>query len=221
MACRRLYGNTCGISNSRGIDFLVRTVGIKGQNISAAFFAVPGGAERMSLIPTVNPTRDKRPGKHIKSSVRTRGDRQQKAFTVRSKQNVARPVMSRRNAFDNTLGLGGGLQVTVPVRETNDAVAVGNVDPLGIRSLRIECDSVRLMKPGNKHVTDCRLGGSRRNPIHAYLVLRAVGYEKVPIWRSTDGPRLRKTRCNEFGRESIRDSRSRSGRHRNYLDKAR
>ena len=53
LACRRLYGNTCGISNSRGIDLLVRTVGIKRQNISAAFFAVPGGAERMSLIPPV------------------------------------------------------------------------------------------------------------------------------------------------------------------------
>jgi len=35
-------------------------------------------------------------------------------------------VMSRRNAFDNTLGLGGGLQVTVLVRETNDAAAVGS-----------------------------------------------------------------------------------------------
>ena len=98
------YGNTRGISNSRGIDFFIRAVRIKRQNIGAAFFAVPGGAERMSLIPTVSPTRDKRPGKHIKSSVRARGDRQQKAFTVRSKQNVASPVMSRRNAFDITLG---------------------------------------------------------------------------------------------------------------------
>ena len=89
--------------------------------------------------------------------------------------------MSRRIAFDNTLGLGGGLQVTVLVRETNDAAAVCNVDPLGIRSRRIECDSVRSIEPGSKHLSDCQLGGTRRNPLHAYLVFRAVRYEKIPV----------------------------------------
>ena len=127
-ACGGLKGNAGGISNARREDFFVRAVGIEGENVGAALLGVPRGAKRTSFVPTIEPAWDARYGKHIEGDVGAGGDGEKQTFAVGSEKDVARPVMSRGNAFDYALGFRGGLEVAVFVGEPNNTVAVPDVE---------------------------------------------------------------------------------------------
>src|SRR5437016_4276502 len=171
----------------------------------------------MSIVPTVEPAWDARHGKHIESDVRAGGDCKKQTFAVGSEKDVARPVMSQRNAFDDALGLSGGLEVAVFVGETNNTVAAADIHPLGIGSGRVESDSVRLMKAGGEDFADGGPGRVGRDAVGAHLVRGTIRDEKIAVWRHANDAGLCKARCNELDRKSIGNSRHGSRRPRNDL----
>src|SRR4029450_2167873 len=83
------------------------------------------------------------------------------ACPVRRDDDVASVVMDPWDAFDDPLRPGGGLQIAVLVRHADQAVAVGDIDPLGTVAWRIERDSVRLIEIAREHFARGWLGGGR------------------------------------------------------------
>src|SRR4051794_27455123 len=98
-------------------------------------------------------------------------------------------MMDPRYPSDDLFRLPGRRHIAVLVRKANDAVAVGDIVPFGVRPERIERDPEWLVEPAGEDSFLGRQGAASRDPKHAYRVGRAVGHKQLTVRRQPDGTR--------------------------------
>jgi hypothetical protein len=115
--------------------------------------------------------------------------------------------------FNDLLGLPGRRQIAIPVRIADDTVAVGDIDPLGVRTERIEGDAIRLVEPTGKDFVFGRPAAAGRNAKDAHRIGCAVGNEQVAIRRYANDARPSETGGHHLDRKARRSVRLGAGRH--------
>jgi len=123
-------------------------------------------------------------------------------------------MMDPRYPSDDLFRLAGRRHIAVPVRKADDAVAVGDIDPFGVRPERIERDPEWLVEPAGEDFVLGRQGAASRDPKHAYRVGRAVGDKQVTVRRQPDGTRTGDAGRHHLDRKTGRHLRPDAGRHR-------
>src|ERR1700716_4444018 len=141
---------------------------------TSALLGIPGRTQRVALDPGLQAALGQRFGKYVERDVRSGTDREQQPFAVGGKHDVARPMMDPRYPSDDRVRLAHRDQVTVLVGKSDDAVAVGDIDPFGIRPERIERDPERLGEPAGEDFVFGGRGAARWDPPDAHDVGRAV-----------------------------------------------
>ena len=85
-------------------------------------------------------------GEHVLGNVRSGADGQEEPAPIRREDDVTRVVMRPRNPFDDALRFPGGFEISALVAETDDAVAVGDIDPLRVGPGGVERNAKRLIE---------------------------------------------------------------------------
>jgi hypothetical protein len=96
--------------------------------------------------------------------------------------------MDPRYPFNDPLRLPGRRQIAVPVTVADDAVAVGNVDPLGVRPEWVEGDAIGLVEPLGKDFVGRVLPAGMRRTRTVLDVLSATNRSPFGATRMARGP---------------------------------
>ena len=81
----------------------------------------------------------------------------------------------------DTLRLAAGTEIAIAVRETHDAVRVGNIEKLGVRPGRIKRETERLPQVPRKSLIDLGMPVPIRITQHPNGIRRAFRHEDVAV----------------------------------------
>src|SRR5215207_7446891 len=138
------------IAQTGGKYLLVFAVRIDDENIGPALFGVPGSTERMGFVEFLHSLEGLH--EHIESDIRPGPDSNIELVAFGGEDDVAGPMVRGGDITNDVLGLTRRFHVATLVRETDDAVAVGDIDPFRVRARLIERNSIGLIEAGGEYL---------------------------------------------------------------------
>src|SRR4051812_14645868 len=114
---------------------------------------------------------------------------------------AAEPAAPRQLGH-NDFGRTAGLEIALTIRETNDRIGIGNIEPLGVLAAGVEGDAEWLFQVGCERLLLNGLAAGGEPAQDAQLPGLALGHEEIAVRSGANEPRIGEPIRIETDRES-------------------